>query len=95
MKIVNGSCIPYIAVKCIGHGGPFRFKHCLAQKHKVDDVFLVVEVCSSYRPGDYKGRDNYSDKMPVVNVRTGALAYVSKDRPCYRINAEVCVGESL
>ena len=91
MKITNSPCVSHFALSCVGPGNTLRFKSCLAQKHEADDVFLVIGIVSCYRPGDYKGRDKYAGKMPVVNLRTGELAYVEKSRPCYPVDAEVCL----
>jgi len=91
MKITNHPCPSHYALSCVPAGDTLQFKSCLAQKHAPDDLFMVVGVCSSYRPGDYKGRDKYAGKLPVVNLRTGELAYVEKSRPCYPQDAEVCL----
>jgi len=92
MKISEGQCgAIYSTLDDVEAGEPFRFKACLAQKHKRDNVFIRADICSSYSPGDYRGHNKYSGRIPVVNIRTGALAYVEKLRQIYQVEAEVCV----
>lgn len=86
MKIVNGRGESHFALSRIATGDTLRFKSCLAHKHEPDDIFMVVGICSSYRPFIM-----HEGKMPVVNLRSGELAYVDKNRPCYPVDAEVCV----
>lgn len=93
MRIVRGKCVSYVALSCVEQGQTLRFRARLAQKHQSNDIFIIVEVCDSYRPADYRGVDRYAGKVPVVNLRTGALAYVANARPCYRVNAECLVEE--
>ncbi len=94
MKIVRGkNCSSYLELGEICPGETLVFKSCLAQKHEPDDVFMTVGVCSSYLPGDHRGRNKYAGKLPIVNLRTGELAYVDRTRPCYPAEAEVCVPE--
>ena len=88
---INWGRNPHVELRSIRPGDSLMFKFCLAQKHLPDDIFIVADVCSSNRPADYRGVDKYAAKIPVVNLRTGALAYVEKIRPCYPVNAEVCV----
>jgi len=89
MKIIEAKCPAHLALSRIAEGGTLRFKAILNTKHKDDDVFIVNEVCSSYRPKDTYGKDKCTGKMAITNLRTGALCYADKSRPVYPVNAEV------
>lgn len=92
MKVTNyPDCFPYKTLRDIPIGETLRFKCNPNPKHEPNDIFMVVGVCSSYRPSDYKGRDKYPGKTPCVNLCSGELAYIDPDRTCLPINAEVWV----
>ena len=90
MKIRTKPCAPNTTrVGSIKHGECFRFRHNLHQKHKLDDVFIRLDACHSYRPERHK----YSATIAVGNMRTGALAYTTSDREVYAVDAELCLDE--
>lgn len=70
-------------------GTPIRFKSPVHDKHRLDDIFIVNAVCSSYRPEDPK----YNGKIAITNIRTGALAYVEQRRHCAFIECYVKLEE--
>lgn len=71
-------------------GTPVRFEHAFHQKHRPEDLFIINEICGSYRPAD---QSKYKYKIGVTNLRTGELAYVERDRRCAYVPSRVEIGD--
>jgi len=79
----------WVPIHTVAAGESVEFKHVFHQDCKPDDIFIVNDVCMSYRPGDY----HYTGKIPVTNLRTGKLSYVDKGRQSALISSEVVLDE--
>jgi hypothetical protein len=62
---------------------PFHANNC-----RDGDVFIVCQVVSCYRP-----KNQYNDKIGVVNIRNGNLSYVEGDRQVEMLNVECKITE--
>lgn len=79
----------WVPIHAIVAGASVEFKYAFHQDCKPGDIFIVNEVCMSYRPGDY----HYAAKIPVTNLRTGKLSYVDKGRQAAVVSSEVVLDE--
>jgi len=70
-------------------GTPVRFRHAVHQMFTPDDLFIINDVCSTYRPGMGK----YDGKIGVTHLKTGKLSYVDPERDCCHIEAVVKLEE--
>lgn len=85
MKIKRQPLSPlYVQLGTIPYGECLIFEFAPHQKHRAGDVFMKLESCSSYR---YQDRVN-NDRCAVANMRSGALAYVARTRPCYPVQVD-------
>lgn len=75
---------PYKSLRNTTCGSAVRFARTFHQDMRDDDVFIVLNVCSSYQP--HECRDG---KVGVANLRTGKLSFVCEDRDVLRIDASV------
>lgn len=69
----------------VGAGKSVKFEHVFHQDYSPNDVFMVNQVASGYRPEEAK----YNGKVGVSNLRTGKLSYVEGSRKVEILDAEV------
>ena len=88
MKIIRGKLDMSRPLQAIKEGECLIFDHAPHQKHKDGDVFLRVDF-SAYPPEDFQTfyAKRHKHKICVVNMRTGAMAFISNTRPCYAVDA--------
>lgn len=73
----------------VKHGEPVRLVPPCTGDVKPDDAFIVLDVCSSYRP--ISERKWSRDKTALANLRTGKLSYVDSTRYCIVLDdLEIC-----
>jgi len=73
----------------IDAGVPIRFEAQFHQDMRLDDLFVVLDICSTYRP---RGND-YDCKMGIANLRTGKLSYLDRGKRCRIVDCSVVVTE--
>ena len=96
MKIVRQAIMFWqTCLEQIKPGECLMFESAPHQKHRADDVFIRVDT-KAYPPdlevqGRYVRYQRNWNKLAVVNMRTGALAFISKHRKCRPVDASLHV----
>jgi len=90
MKVVNQrSKHSYKHVGNCKAGATVQFNKQFCQDYPPNDLYLVLDVCSSY---DYRTSTGFlSNKIGIANLATGKLSFVNPDREVTIMNAEVNV----
>jgi hypothetical protein len=85
MKVNRKDRTCWRPVANVSAGKACQFQREFHQEHERDDVFMRLNVCSSYKDQNHRNRD----KIGVVNLRTGKLSFVCPEREVRDVDAEV------
>lgn len=80
MDIEYGDSSTHLRLYDVSAGECIRFRKPVHPKHDPYDLFMVLDVPSDYEP---RVASKVEERIAVVNIRTGALAFVQQDRECY------------
>ena len=71
-------------------GHPVAFEKSFHQDNSSGDIFLRLLICSGYIPRSVQDEC----KVGVVNLRTGKLSYIDRERHCRLVPCKIVINEN-